>query len=284
MEKKTYVILGVGGFVGERHLRAIRDTGGELIASCDLSDSVGILDSYFPQSEFFTFESEFRAFCKDRKPNYTVICTPNYLHKSQAQYAMRCDSTVICEKPVALNPLDLEDLIDVELATGQRVYTILQLRLNPVLQGLKCEFETYPEYRRVQIDYQTPRGLWYAKSWKGNPDKSGSLIFNIGIHLVDLMLWMFGSVEDIQLKTKTDREVSGELFLKRAHITFNLSLGGVSSNRSMKIDGREIEFSQGFGDAHTRSYDMIGKGKGFGLVEALPSIILCDKIRKMSCG
>jgi UDP-N-acetyl-2-amino-2-deoxyglucuronate dehydrogenase len=280
MGKKKYVILGVAGFVAERHLRAIRDNGGELIASCDPFDSVGVLDSYFPQSEFFTSESEFRLFCKDNEIDYTVICTPNYLHKSQAEFGLNF-SNIICEKPVTLYPDDLEDLVDVELRTGHRVFTILQLRLNPVLQGLRCEIEQSSDYYDVKINYTTPRGRWYGKSWKGNPEKSGSLIFNIGIHLVDLMSWLFGYTQDIKLKTKTDKIVSGELFLKRAHITFNLSLDGVSSNRSMKIDGREIEFSRGFQDAHSHSYSKILAGGGFGLVEALPSIVLCDKIRKM---
>jgi len=283
MEKKRFVMYGISGFVAPRHVKAIKDVGGILIGATDRHDSCGFIDSFYPDCEFFVNESEFRLFCKNNKIDYTVICSPNYLHKSQAEFGLTTGS-VICEKPVALYPTDLENLVDVELATGNRIYTILQLRLNPVLQGLKCEIEQSSDYYDVKINYTTPRGNWYGKSWKGDPEKSGSLIFNIGIHLADLMLWLFGYIQDIKLKTKTDREVSGELFLKRAHITFNLSLNGLSSNRSMKIDGREIEFSRGFGDAHTLSYQKVLAGQGFGLVDALPSIILCDKIRKLSVG
>lgn len=281
MGKKKYVLYGLAGYVANKHLKAIKDTGGELIAATDPHDSVGLIDSFYPNCEFFTNESEFRLFCKDNEIDYTVICSPNYLHKSQAQYAMECNSTVICEKPIVLYPSSLEDLVDVELKTGQRVFTILQLRLNPVLQGLKCEIEQAHKYYECSVQYRTPRGFWYAKSWKGNKSMSGGLATNIGIHLFDILLELFGYVQDIQLKTKTDREVSGELFLKRAHITFILSIEGVKSERSMKIDGREIEFSRGFGDAHTLSYQKVLAGQGFGLAEALPSIVLCDRIRKM---
>jgi UDP-N-acetyl-2-amino-2-deoxyglucuronate dehydrogenase len=155
------------------------------------------------------------------------------------------------------------------------------LRLNPVLQGIRCEVEQNGKYHEVEIQYCTPRGKWYYSAWKGNENLSGGIQTNIGVHLFDLCQWIWGPVEDIQLKTKTDREVSGELFLKRAHIAFTLSIEGLSSNRSMKIDGREIEFSQGFGDAHTRSYQKVLAGEGFGLADALPSIVLCEKIRNM---
>ena len=279
--KKTYCMLGVAGFVAPRHLKAIKETGGELIASCDPFDSVGILDSYFPQSEFFTSESDFRYFCKQNSPDYMVICTPNYLHKSQSQFGMSIGADIICEKPAALYPSDLEHLVNTELITGKQVYTILQLRLKPELQGLRCELERINEYQEVAIDYITPRGKWYSKSWKADEEKSGSLATNIGIHLFDLMLWLFGSVEEIKLSKKTDTEVIGELYLTRAHIAFNLSISGVKSKRSIVIGKREIEFSKGFTELHTSSYKAVLSGNGFGLAEAAPSIVLCDKIRKI---
>jgi UDP-N-acetyl-2-amino-2-deoxyglucuronate dehydrogenase len=275
----TYCLIGASGFVAPRHMEAIKKTGGELLAACDIHDSVGILDKYFPKSEFFPSESEFRSFCKLNKPDYTIICSPNYLHKSQSIFAMENGSTVICEKPVVLHPEELEDLVDVELTTGKRIFTILQLRLNPVLQGLKCEIEQSSNYYESSISYVTPRGKWYAKSWKGDPNKSGGLIFNIGIHLMDLMLLLFGPIKDIQLRTKTDTEVSGDLYFEKAHTSFYLSIEGVEQNRSLKIGNREIEFSQGFGDAHTLSYSKIISGNGFGLDIARPSIKICEVIR-----
>jgi len=190
---------------------------------------------------------------------------------------------VVCEKPVALYPTDLEDLVDVELATGNRVYTILQLRLNPVLQGLRCEVERDNKYHEVNMQYHTMRGKWYLKSWKGDPDKSGEIQTNIGVHLFDLCQWIWGYVQDIKLHIKTATRVSGELFLKRAHITFNLSVEDIETKRSMIIDGkREMDFSRGFTNAHSHSYSKILAGEGFGLVDALPSIVLCHQIRKLA--
>ena len=281
MEKKRYVLYGLAGYVANKHLQAIKDTGGNLIAATDPHDSVGLIDSYFPDCEFFTNESDFRLFCKHNKSDYAVICSPNYLHVSQAQYAMNCGCDVVCEKPVALYPSDLDRLVSTEISTGKRVFTILQLRLNPVLQGLKCELESYGGYYEVDMQYHTPRGKWYHSSWKGNENLSGGLATNIGVHLFDLCQWIWGPVQDIQLKTKTNTEVSGDLFLKQAHITFNLSINKLKVTRSIKIGNREIEFSKGFGNLHSLSYEQILKGNGFGLVDSLPSIVLCDKIRKL---
>lgn len=280
MEKKKYVLYGLAGYVANKHLKAIKDTGGELIAATDPHDSVGIVDSFFPDCEFFTNESEFRLFCKDNKIDYTVICSPNYLHKSQAEFGLNF-SNIICEKPVVLHPSDLENLVDTELRTGHRVFTILQLRLNPMLQGLKCEIEQADKYYDAQVSYVTPRGKWYHSAWKGNENLSGGIQTNIGIHLFDILIFLFGKVKDIKLKTKTPTEVSGELFLERGHTAFHLSIDGVKPERTLKIGTREIEFSRGFTGAHVRSYDKILRGKGFGLVDALPSIILCNQIRNM---
>ena len=279
--KITYCLWGVAGFVARRHVEAIYKTGGELIGVMDPFDCVGFLDSFDKGIEFFTDEEEFKGFCIQNKPDYVVICTPNYLHKEQCLFGLSIGSDIICEKPLVLSPSHLGELVDVELSTGRKINTILQLRLNPVLQGLRCEVEGSKKYHEVEILYQTPRGRWYSKSWKADEERSGGIATNIGIHLFDLCQWIWGSVQDIQLKTKTTTSVIGDLFLEKAHITFNLGIEGVASNRSLKIGKRKIEFSKGFVSAHTLSYQKILVGKGFGLVDALPSIVLCDQIRKL---
>jgi len=279
--KKTYALIGCG-YVAPKHYKAIKETGGELLAICDsIHDVVGTIDSFFPNCEFFRNGIDFEKYCLDNNPDYLVVCTPNYMHKKHSYLGLSMGMNVICEKPIALYPSDLEELKSTELSTGKKINTILQLRLNPTLQGLKCEIEQSKNRYECSVVYRTLRGPWYQSSWKGNDELSGGLAQNIGIHLFDTMIQLLGPVQEIKLHTKTPTEVSGELFQERGHTTFLLSIDGVKTERTLKIGNREIEFSRGFQDAHVRSYDKIIRGEGFGLTDALPSIILCDKIRKL---
>jgi UDP-N-acetyl-2-amino-2-deoxyglucuronate dehydrogenase len=292
---KNFALIGAAGFIAPRHLKAIKDTGNNLVAAMDRFDSVGIIDSYFPH--FFTeFERFDRHIDKLRRQGKSVdfvsICSPNYLHDSHIRFALRQHADAICEKPLVLNPWNVDALTDIEKETGKKVYTILQLRLHPSIIQLRNEVKASPADKifDVNLTYITSRGKWYHHSWKGEESKSGGIATNIGIHFFDMLLWIFGEPEEVKVDKYEADHASGFLKLKRARITWFLSINedhipasvkasGKRTFRSLNMDGNEIEFSDGFTDLHTTSYQEILKGNGFGLLDAKPSIELVHQIR-----
>lgn len=287
---KNFALIGVAGYIAPRHLQAIRDTKNNLVAALDKFDTVGILDSYFPSADFFTeFERFDRHLDKQRrsgnKIDYVSICTPNYLHDSHIRFAMRHQADAICEKPLVLNPWNVDALEEIEKETGKKVFTILQLRLHPSIIALKKEIEESPKDKKFDVDltYITSRGHWYQTSWKGDNSKSGGVATNIGIHFFDMLAWVFGDVKSSTVHLLTADSASGVLELEKARVRWFLSIDynnvpddlkakGKRTYRSLTMEGREIEFSDGFTDLHTKSYQHILEGKGFGLKEARPSI------------
>ena len=287
---KDFALIGVAGFIAPRHLQAIRDTGNNLVAALDRFDSVGVMDSYFPKADFFT---EFERFDrhldklrrKGRKIDYVSICSPNYLHDSHIRFALRHQADAICEKPLVLNPWNLDALAELERETGRRVFTILQLRLHPAIQNLRDEIARAPKdkYFHVSLDYITSRGNWYHRSWKGDESKSGGIATNIGIHFFDMLQWVFGkATRTPEAKIEAD-QASGTLYLERAEVQWRLSINadhlppavarsGKRTYRSLQIEGKEIEFSDGFTDLHTACYKQILEGRGFGIDDARASI------------
>ncbi|MBL7870151.1 MAG: Gfo/Idh/MocA family oxidoreductase [Cyclobacteriaceae bacterium] len=294
---KSFALIGAAGFIAPRHLKAIKDTGNNLVAAMDKFDSVGIIDSYFPQADFFT---EFERFDRHidklkrqgRQVDYVSICSPNYLHDSHIRFALRQQADAICEKPLVLNPWNVEALEEIEKETGKRVYTILQLRLHPAIIKLREEVLSDKTNKMFDVDlrYITSRGTWYHHSWKGDESKSGGIATNIGIHFFDMLLWIFGDLKKVEIDTYEADHASGYLEMSRARIKWFLSINenhlptpvrelGKRTFRSLKMNNREIEFSDGFTDLHTLSYEEILKGNGFGLKDAKPSIELAHQIR-----
>lgn len=294
---KNFALIGAAGFIAPRHLKAIKDTGNNLVAAMDKFDSVGIIDSYFPHADFFTeFERFDRHIDKLRrqgqKVDYVSICSPNYLHDSHIRFALRQQADAICEKPLVLNPWNVDALAEIEKETGKKIYTILQLRLHPSIIKLREEVlanKTNKIYD-VGLTYITSRGQWYHHSWKGDESKSGGIATNIGIHFFDMLLWIFGDLKTVKMEKQEADHASGYLELSRARINWFLSINedhlpkslkeqGKRTFRSLKMDNREIEFSDGFTDLHTKSYEAILQGTGFGLADAKPSIELAHRIR-----
>lgn len=287
---KNFGIIGVAGYIAVRHLHAIKETGNNLLASLDKFDSVGRIDSYFPESDFFVeFERFDRHFDKLKrtgtKIDYVSICSPNYLHDSHIRFALRHHAEAICEKPIVLNPWNIDALQEIENETGHRIYTILQLRLHPKLQELKEKIKNGPKGKVYDVDlsYITSRGNWYSISWKGDIQKSGGVATNIGIHFFDMLSWIFGSSKKNIVHYSDTHKAAGYLELENARVRWFLSLdyndipesvkaGGKRTFRSITVNGEEIEFSEGFGDLHTMSYKEILAGKGFGLKEARQSV------------
>ena len=294
---KNFALIGVGGYIAPRHLMAIRDTHNNLLAALDKYDSVGILDSYFPNANFFT---EFERFDrhidklkrKGSKIDYVSICTPNYLHDSQIRFALRNHADAICEKPLVLNPWNVDALREIENETGNKVYNILQLRLHPSIIALKEKIKQSTEnvIHDIDLTYLTSRGNWYFNSWKGDLPKSGGIATNIGIHFFDMLTWIFGPVQENIVHVSEPDMAAGFLRLKNARVRWFLSINydhlpeevkkqNKRTFRSITVDGNEIEFSEGFGELHTRSYEEILKGNGFGLNEAYSSIQTVHDIR-----
>ncbi len=294
---KNFALIGVAGYIAPRHLQAIRDTKNNLVAALDKFDTVGILDSYFPSADFFTeFERFDRHLDKQRrqgnKIDYVSICTPNYLHDSHIRFALRHQADAICEKPLVLNPWNVDALEEIEKETGKRVFTILQLRLHPSIIALKKEVDSSPKDKTFDVDltYITSRGHWYQTSWKGDNSKSGGVATNIGIHFFDMLAWVFGDVKKNTVHLLTADSAAGVLELGKARVRWFLSIDynnvpddlrakGKRTYRSLTMEGREIEFSDGFTDLHTKSYEQILSGNGFGLKEARPSIQTVYEIR-----
>lgn len=296
---KNFAIIGVGGYVAPRHLKAIKDTGNNLVSAYDKSDSVGVLDSYFPQASFFTEQELFdrhntRLQEKGIKLDYVSVCTPNYLHDAHTRYGLRLGSDVICEKPVVLNPWNIDALEKVEEETGHKAYTILQLRLHDSITALKKKVDEGPKDKIYDIDltYITSRGYWYYTSWKGNINKSGGVATNIGIHFYDMLSWIFGAVKSNIVHIASHDRVAGYLELERARVRYFLSINadtlpeeivkaGKRTFRTIMIDGEQFEFSEGFTELHTLSYQKILAGEGFRISEARNCIQIVYDIRNM---
>ncbi len=293
---KNFALIGAAGFIAPRHLKAIKETGNNLIAAVDKFDSVGIMDSYFPECHFFT---EFERFdrhiekikLKGTHLDYVSVCSPNYLHDAHIRFGLRQGATVICEKPIVLNPWNIDALLEKERETGQRVYTILQLRLHPSIIALREKVATTPSaFREMDLRYITSRGRWYHTSWKGEVSKSGGIATNIGVHFFDMLCWIFGDVKDIEVLLHTSETAEGVLHFEHARVKWFLSINentipeevraaGKRTFRKITIDGDAFEFSEGFTDLHTRSYEEILKGNGFGLEDTRKSIEIVSAIR-----
>lgn len=295
---RNFAIIGVGGYIAPRHLKAIKDTGNNLIAALDKNDSVGILDSYFPEADFFTeFERFDRHLEKLKRKgiriDYLTVCSPNYLHDAHIRFGLRIGADVICEKPLVLNPWNVDGLMEIEKETGKKIFTILQLRLHPAIIELREKVQKAPAGKKFDIDlkYITSRGHWYHVSWKGDIQKSGGIATNIGIHFFDMLMWIFGNVKSNKVSQHTDDTASGYLELERANVNWFLSIdanslpaeakeAGKRTFRSMTIDGNEFEFSEGFTELHTKSYEEILKGNGFPISETRRSIEVVHQIRE----
>jgi UDP-N-acetyl-2-amino-2-deoxyglucuronate dehydrogenase len=294
---KNFILIGAGGYVAPRHMKAIKETGNNLLAALDKHDSVGILDSYFPDADFFTeFERFDRHIEKLRRlkihTDYVSVCSPNYLHDAHIRFGLRIGADVICEKPLVLNPWNIDGLMEMEKETGHRVYTILQLRLHPVIIALRQKIMNGPADKKytVSLKYITSRGHWYHTSWKGDIQKSGGIATNIGVHFFDMLVWIFGDVKENIVTQHTNEMASGKLILDKANVEWFLSINtdslpekaraaGKRTFRSLTIDEEEIEFSEGFTELHTRSYEEILNGRGFLLKENLKAINLVHNIR-----
>ena len=294
---KNFAIIGVGGFVAPRHLKAIAETGNRMVAAYDKSDSVGIIDNFFPDASFFTEMELFDRHCSklkntDQKLDMVSVCTPNYLHDSHTRYALRLGTDVICEKPLVLNPWNVDGLAQVEKESGHRIYNILQLRLHPEIVALKKKVDEAPGNIVYDVDltYITSRGNWYFTSWKGAENKSGGIATNIGIHFYDMLCHIFGTVRENIVHVATHDRVAGFIRFDKARVRYFLSINrntlpkevvesGKSTFRQIVINGEPFEFSDGFADLHTESYRQILNGNGFGLEDVRPCIQIVYDIR-----
>ena len=296
-KQKTFAIIGVAGYIAVRHLKAIKDTGNILLAALDKFDSVGLIDSYFPDTAFFVeFERFDRHIDKLHRSNKSIdfvsICSPNYLHDSHIRFALRSGADAICEKPVVLNPWNIDALKNFETETGKRVNNILQLRLHPSIIALKEKIaaDTSNKIYDIDLSYITSRGKWYNYSWKGDEEKSGGIATNIGVHFFDMITWIFGNVKHNTVNLLRKDKAAGYLELERANVRWFLSIDyndvpkdykekGQRTFRSITVNGEEVEFSEGFTELHTQSYKSILNGKGFGLDDSRISVETVYNIR-----
>lgn len=296
---KNFALIGAGGYIAPRHMEAIKSTGNKLVAALDPNDSVGIIDSHFPEADFFTeFERFDRHVDKLRRGNhnskvdYVSICSPNYLHDSHMRFALRAGADAICEKPLVLNPWNIDSLLDIEQDTGRKVNTILQLRVHPAILALrdKVKSEARQTKHEVDLTYITSRGNWYLQSWKGDIKKSGGIASNIGVHFFDMLHFIFGELQQNIVHHASDTKAAGYLEYTDARVRWFLSVDvqdvpqvqlatGQRTYRSITVDGEEIEFSGGFTDLHIRSYEEILSGRGFGLEENRTAITTVSQIR-----
>lgn len=294
---KNFALIGAAGYIAPRHMKAIKDTGNNLIAAMDPFDSVGIIDSYFPDADFFT---EFERFDrhidkvkrKGEKVDYVSVCSPNYLHDSHIRFGLRSGADVICEKPVVLNPWNIEVLEELEKETGRNIYNILQLRLHPSVIALKKKVDATPKGKVFDVDltYLTSRGNWYYTSWKGDISKSGGIATNIGVHFYDMLMWIFGDVKKNKVHLHTHDRAAGYLELEKARVRWFLGINyelipekvkesGVRTYRSLVIEEEEFEFSGGFTELHTKSYFDILAGCGYRIGDTKKAISLVHDIR-----
>ena len=298
MTPKNFAMTGVAGFVAARHLKAIHDTGNRLVAAVDPHDAVGILDRYAFDVRFFT---EFERFDRhleklkrgpeEDRVHYLTVCSPNYLHDAHMRLALRVGADALCEKPLVINPWNLDSLQELEQETGRRIYTVLQLRLHPALAAFREELKKQKGMRhQVQLTYLTARGRWYDVSWKGVDERSGGIVTNIGIHFFDLLVWLFGDVQECSVHLREGKRAAGTMSLANADVHWYLSAeaadlpfepqpGSKTTFRAITVDGRQLEFSEGFTDLHTRVYQEVIDGRGFGIADARPSIELSHRIR-----
>jgi UDP-N-acetyl-2-amino-2-deoxyglucuronate dehydrogenase len=293
---KNFVLIGAAGYIAPRHMKAIKETGNKLVAAFDPHDSVGVLDNYFPDCDFFTEFERLDRHCdklkrQGTKIDYVVVCSPNYLHDAHIRFGLRIGADVICEKPVVLNPWNVDALLQMEKETGNKVYIIHQLRHHPAIIALKEKIDNSPADKiyKVDLQYITPRGNWYQYSWKGDEQKSGGIITNIGLHFFDILLWIFGKVKESIVQEYTPTKASGQLLLHKANINWLLSINKAGSNekniaatvnRQLTVEGGIIEFSNGFENLHTVSYQQIMAGGGIPLQEGKNVIELVHTLRK----
>jgi len=293
----NFAITGVAGYIAPRHLKAITETGNRLVAATDPHDAVGILDRYAFDVRFFTeFERFDRHLEKLRRGapgdrvDYLSVCSPNYLHDAHIRFALRIHADALCEKPLVLNPWNLDALAELEKESGRHVYTVLQLRLHPSLIALKDALRASAARHVVSLTYITSRGHWYDVSWKGSPERSGGIATNIGIHFFDLLMWLFGPAVECDVHLSGPTKMAGQLELERATVRWFLSTdekdlpfaakpGGRTTLRSIVVDDREVEFTEGFTDLHNRVYEEVLAGRGFGIADARPSVELAYRIR-----
>lgn len=296
---QKFAIIGVAGYIAPRHLKAIKETGNRLVAAYDPNDSVGVMDSFFPGADFFTeFErfdrhvDKMRRARAGRELDFVAICSPNYLHDAHVRFALRSDADAICEKPLVLSPWNIDGLIEIEQDTGKKVYSILQLRLHPAICTLQKRVKEAKSDTKHEVDltYITSRGHWYHQSWKGNIDKSGGIATNIGVHFFDMLHFVFGALQENVVHLSTSGKAAGYLEYERARVRWFLSVDvedvpssirekGQRTYRSITVDGEEIEFSGGFTGLHTRSYEEILAGRGFGVEENRTAITTVSAIR-----
>jgi len=291
---KSYAMIGAAGYIAPRHMRAIHETGGRLVAAYDPKDSVGILDSHFPDAYFFVdFERFDRHINELRRAgsaiDFTTICSPNYLHSAHCGLALRSGSDAICEKPLVLDPHDIDALAEIERDTQRKIFTILQLRLHPAIIALRERMAKGNKRHKVELTYITSRGRWYYESWKGNDAQSGGVVTNIGVHFFDMLSFVFGAVGRNEAYLREPGRAAGFLEYDSADVSWFLSIdrndlptevqGKKTTFRSITVDGEEIEFSEGFTDLHTRSYQEILAGRGFGLDEVRTSIDVVSGFR-----
>ncbi len=295
---KNFALIGAAGYVAPRHMRAIKDTGNRLLAAYDPFDSVGIIDSYFPDADFFTEFERFDRHIEKIKHadgtqlDYVSVCSPNYLHDAHIRFGLRQGADVICEKPIVLNPWNLDMLEDIEKESGSRVFNILQLRLHPSVIALREKVQNGPKDKIYDVDlsYFTSRGKWYYTSWKGDISKSGGIATNIGVHFYDMLGWIFGKVKKNVVHLHRHDRAAGYLEFDRARVRWFLSINydnlpeeikakGLRTYRSLTIEGEEFEFSGGFTDLHTKSYAHVLEGKGFGLTAPRQAIEIVHDIR-----
>ena len=295
---KKFALIGAAGYIAPRHMRAIKDTNNKLIAALDPFDSVGIIDSFFPNADFFIETERFDRHLdklkrgKINKVDFVSICSPNYLHDAHIRLALRNDANAICEKPLLLNPWNIDSLTEIEKESGRKIHSILQLRHHPVIVDLKKKIDSLPKNKKhdIKLTYITSRGKWYYYSWKGAAEKSGGIVTNIGIHFFDMLSWIFGKVQNSHLHLMQPNKASGLLELENANVSWYLSLdsndlpknvkeNGLTTFRSITIDDKEIEFSGGFTDLHTLSYQNILAGNGFGIEDSRQSIEIAHTIR-----
>lgn len=297
----NFALIGAAGYIAPRHMKAIKETGNNIVAALDPHDAVGVIDSYFPDSAFFT---EFERFDRhveklkrqgeNKKIHYVSIASPNYLHDAHVRFALRVGANAICEKPLVLNPWNIDALAELEKESGQRIYTILQLRYHPSIIALKDKINSaLSDKTKYDIDltYITSRGKWYLISWKGDVDKSGGVTTNIGIHFFDMLQWIFGNVQNNIVHISEPTKAAGYLEMQKARVRWFLSINhqdlpdeaklkNKSTYRSIKVNGKEIEFSDGFADLHTLSYEHVLGGDGFGLQHVKPCIEIAHEIRE----
>jgi UDP-N-acetyl-2-amino-2-deoxyglucuronate dehydrogenase len=296
---KKFALIGAVGYVAPRHMKAIQETGNDLVVAMDKNDSAGVIDSYFPDARFFTeFERFDRFLEKQRRENgskidFVSICSPNYLHDAHIRFALRIDADAICEKPVVLNPWNIEALQEIERERGRRVFVVLQLRHHPAIAALKQRVDAELARGKYDIDlsYITSRGRWYLVSWKGDVEKSGGIATNIGIHFFDMLEWIFGPVQYNIVHLEQPTRAGGFLELRKAQVRWFLSIdrddlphppenGKPATYRSIRMNGEEFEFTEGFTELHTRTYEEILAGRGYGLEDAKPSVDIVASIRR----